>query len=45
MSKKKEQLGQGLRALLGNIDKSDSGADLKKELVGELSKKMATIDI
>ncbi len=45
MSKKKEQLGQGLRALLGNIDKSDSGADLKKELVGELSKKTEEIAI
>jgi len=45
MSKKKEQLGQGLRALLGKIDKSDSGADLKKELVGELSKKTEEIAI
>ncbi len=45
MSKKKEQLGQGLRALLGNIDKSESGADLKKELVGELSKKTEEIAI
>ena len=38
-------MGQGLRALLGNIDKSDSGADLKKELVGELSKKTEEIAI
>jgi len=45
MSKKKEQLGQGLRALLGNIDNSDSGAELKKEVVGELSKRTEEIAI
>lgn len=45
MSKKKEQLGQGLRALLGNIDNSESGADLKKEVVDELSKRTEEIAI
>ncbi len=38
MSKKKEQLGQGLRALLGNIEKVESSQELKKEVVQELTK-------
>jgi ParB family chromosome partitioning protein len=42
MSKKKEQLGKGLRALLGNIEKVESSGE-KKELVNELSS--STIDI
>lgn len=45
MSKKKEQLGQGLKALLGNIESSDKPASEKKELVKELSKRIEEIPI
>ena len=48
MSKKnKEQLGKGLRALLGNIEKVDSNqaTEVKQEVVKELSKGVAEISI
>ncbi len=44
--KKKEQLGQGLRALLGNIEKVDtSSPEVKQEVIQELSKSVAEIPI
>jgi ParB family chromosome partitioning protein len=48
MSKKnKEQLGKGLRALLGNIEKVDSNqaTEVKQEVIKELSKGVAEISI
>lgn len=44
MSKKKQELGKGLRALLTNIDKVDSKPKTKKEAVEVLSKTIAEID-
>lgn len=43
--KKKEQLGKGLRALLGNIDKVDNTSKNKKNVVEELSKSVAEVPI
>ena len=45
MSKKKEQIGQGLRALLSNIDKIESNPVEKKEAVKELSQTIAEVPI
>jgi len=45
MSKKKEQVGKGLRALLGNIEKVESSSEVKKEVVNELSRTTAEIPI
>lgn len=45
MSKKKEQLGQGLRALLGNIESIEKSEDVKKEVVQELSKSVEEIPV
>ncbi|MBT8190586.1 MAG: ParB/RepB/Spo0J family partition protein [Saprospiraceae bacterium] len=45
MSKKKEQLGKGLRALLSNIDKVENDPVEKKEVVKELSKTTAEVPI
>ena len=44
MSKKKEQVGKGLRALLGNIESVESPKE-KKALVNELSKTTTEIEI
>ncbi|MBT8234022.1 MAG: ParB/RepB/Spo0J family partition protein [Saprospiraceae bacterium] len=43
MSKKKQELGKGLRALLTNIDNVDSKPKKKKKVVTELSKTVAEI--
>ncbi len=43
MSKKKEQIGKGLRALLSNIDKIESNPIEKKEVIKELSQNTADI--
>ena len=45
MSKKKEQVGKGLRALLGNIESIESSDQTKKEVVRELSKSIELISI
>ena len=46
MAKKKQELGKGLRALLGNIDKVDKKPTKeKKEVVKKLSKSVAEIPI
>ena len=45
MSKKKEQLGKGLRALLGDIDSAEKSPKVKKEVVSELSKTIADISV
>ncbi len=45
MSKKKEQVGKGLRALLGNIENIEKSESLKKEVVQELSKSVEEISI
>lgn len=45
MNKKKEQVGQGLRALLGNIEKTEDSPQIKKEVVQELSKATEEIPI
>lgn len=45
MSKKKEQLGKGLRALLTKIDEVETKPAQKKEIVEELSRAIAEIDI
>lgn len=45
MSKKKEQIGKGLRALLTNIDKIEANPIEKKEAVKELSQQTAEIPI
>ncbi len=46
MSKKKEQMGKGLRALLGDIDSiKNKSTTHKKEVVEELSKTVAEIPI
>jgi ParB family chromosome partitioning protein len=43
LSKKKQELGKGLRALLTNIDKVESKPKEKKQVVAELSKTIAEI--
>ena len=45
MSKKKEQLGQGLRALLTKIDSDDTSEAEKKVYVKELSKSIAEVSV
>lgn len=45
MSKKKQELGKGLRALLTNIDKVESKPKEKEEVVAKLSKTIAEIPV
>jgi len=45
VSKKKEQLGKGLRALLTKIDSDDTPVEEKKAYVKELSKSIAEVDV
>lgn len=45
MSKKKDQLGKGLRALLTKIDSTETPVKEKKEAVKELSKSIAEISV
>jgi len=45
MSKKKEQVGKGLRALLGNIENMEGSEKEKKELIQELSSAVEEIPV
>lgn len=45
MSKKKEQVGKGLRALLGNIENIESSQETKKEVIQELTSNVQEIPI
>ena len=45
MTKKKEQLGKGLRALLTKIDEVETKPSQKKEVVEELSRSITEIDV